>query len=188
VTPLRHFCLTVTEVPSPSADDAPPVRVAIISDTHFPRRGRRLSDEIARRLQGATAIVHGGDLCDLEALAELEAFGRPLHAVLGNNDRGLGDRLPETLTVELGGVRIGVIHDSGPRAGRLARMRRRFPGHDAVIFGHSHIPLHEAAADGFQIFNPGSAADHRGRWPVHTMGELTVVEGVPTFTLIDLEE
>jgi putative phosphoesterase len=176
----------VTEVPTPAADEASPVRVAIISDTHFPRRGRRLSEEILRRLRGADAIVHGGDLCDAEALAELEALDRPLHVVLGNNDTGLGDRLPETLTLELGGVRIGVVHDSGARAGRLARMRRRFPGHDAVVFGHSHIPLHEAADDGFQIFNPGSATDHRGRWPVHTMGELTIEGGAATFVLVDL--
>jgi putative phosphoesterase len=178
----------VTEVPIPSADDrTPDARVAIISDTHFPRRGRRLADEIVDRMRDATAIVHGGDFTDREALDELRTIGPPVHAVLGNNDGELAGLLPEELSVSFAGVRVGLVHDAGARAGRLNRMRRRFPGHDAVIFGHSHIPLHERADDGFQIFNPGSATDHRGRWPVHTMGELLVVGGEARFALIDLE-
>ena len=62
-----------------------------------------------------------------------------------------------------------MIHDAGPARGRLERLRARFPAAGAVIFGHSHIPLHERAADGFQIFNPGSPTDRR-RAPRHTMG------------------
>ncbi len=170
--------------PSASGD----ARIAILSDTHFPRRGRRLSDEVRGHLDGATAIVHAGDLCDAEALDELEELGPPVHAVLGNNDDGLDDRLPEELSVTIAGVRIGIVHDAGPRAGRLRRLRRRFPRHDVVIFGHSHIPLHEQDEDGFQIVNPGSATDHRGRWPVHTVGELRIADGVATFELIDLED
>ena len=54
-----------------------------------------------------------------------------------------------------------MIHDAGPRTGRLARMRARFKDADAVVFGHSHLPLHEAGADGFQIFNPGSPTERR---------------------------
>lgn len=161
--------------------------MSIISDTHLPHHGRRLSDEIVARLRRADAIVHGGDITDREALDELRAVGPPVHAVLGNNDDALQGLLPERLTVRFGSVRVGVVHDAGARAGRLERMRRRFPGHDAVIFGHSHVPLHERADDGFQIFNPGSATDHRGRWPVHTMGELRVVGDDARFALIDLE-
>jgi uncharacterized protein len=180
----------VSLVPS-SADDqvaSPDARIAILSDTHFPHRGRTLSDTVLARLRDASAIIHAGDLCDVRAVDELEALGPPLHAVLGNNDTGLRGRLPEQLSVTVAGVRIGVVHDAGPRTGRLARLRRWFPEHDVVIFGHSHIPLHERADDGFQIANPGSATDHRGRWPVHTMGELTVRDGVATFVLIDLPD
>ncbi|MGX6449493.1 metallophosphoesterase family protein [Patulibacter sp. S7RM1-6] len=174
--------------PDPAADGPPSARVGIVSDTHFPRRGRRLPDAVLERLRGADAIVHAGDLCDHAALDELRAIGPPVHVVLGNNDDELEGALPDELTFTVAGVRIGVVHDAGQRAGRLNRMRRRFPEHDAVIFGHSHIPLHEQAEDGFQIFNPGSPTDHRGRWPVHTMGELAVGDGIATFTLVDLPD
>lgn len=177
-------------VPS-SADDpgaSPDARIAILSDTHFPRRGRRLCPAVLERLEDATAIVHAGDLCDAAAVDELEAIGPPVHVVLGNNDHELRGRLPEQLSTTIAGVRIGIVHDAGPRTGRLARLRRRFPDHDVVIFGHSHIPLGEQDEDGFQIVNPGSATDHRGRWPVHTMGELVIRGGAAVFTLIDLPD
>jgi predicted phosphodiesterase len=71
-----------------------------------------------------------------------------------------------------------VVHDAGLEAGRLARMRRRFPGADGVVFGHSHIPLHEAAPDGFFILNPGSPTDRR-RQPRCSMAEIALVRGAP---------
>ena len=93
-------------------------------------------------------------------------------------------RLPETREVEAGGARIAMVHDAGPRAGRLARMRRRFPDADAVVFGHSHIPLHEER-EGFQIFNPGSPTDRR-RQPRHTMGLAHVTGDRVRFEHVDL--
>ncbi len=79
-----------------------------------------------------------------------------------------------------------MVHDGGPARGRLGRLRRRFPAADAVIFGHSHIPLHERAQDGFQIFNPGSPTDRR-RQPHHTMGLAEVEGGAVRFALVDLD-
>jgi putative phosphoesterase len=187
---VRQDCGTVGVVPS-SADDPPAsadARIALLSDTHFPQRGRRLSAAVVDHLEGATAIIHAGDLCDADALDELQAVGPPVHVVLGNNDRDLEGRLPDQLSVTVAGVRIGIVHDAGPRNGRLSRMRRRFPDHDVVVFGHSHIPLHEEDDDGFQIVNPGSATDHRGRWPVHTVGELRIANGTATFALKDLPD
>jgi putative phosphoesterase len=178
----------VSAATSSSTESVPsaPTRVAIISDTHFPRKGRTLRPDVVERLRAADAIVHAGDLCDRAALRELEAIGPPVHAVLGNNDHELQGDLPLRRTLTVGGVRVGIVHDGGTRTGRLERLRRTFPEHDAVVFGHSHVPLHEQADDGFQIFNPGSATDHRGRWPVHTMGELVVADGRAAFTLIEL--
>ena len=94
---------------------------------------------------------------------------------MGNNDVPEVAELgrPETLEVELEGVRVGMIHDSGQREGRTARMRRRFPTADLVVFGHSHIPLDETG-DGVRILNPGSPTDRR-RQPAGT------------FALLDLE-
>jgi predicted phosphodiesterase len=63
-------------------------------------------------------------------------------------------------------------------------MRARFPDADAVVFGHSHIPLHEER-DGFQIFNPGSPTDKR-RQPRFTMGVGEVVGGRIHFRVVDL--
>ncbi|WP_320672216.1 metallophosphoesterase family protein [Patulibacter defluvii] len=178
----------MSTAPSPPEPLPPaaPLRLAIVSDTHFPRRGALLPDDVLPRLRAADAIVHAGDLCDVATLEQLRAIGPPVHAVLGNNDRPLVGLLPETLTIELGGRRIGVIHDGGERHGRMRRLRRRFPGHDAVIFGHSHVPEHRTDPDdGFQIFNPGSLTDRRHRWPVHTFGEAEVGADGVRFALVE---
>jgi uncharacterized protein len=161
------------------------MQLALISDTHLPRGNRRLPAACVERLRAADAILHAGDFIAAGVLAELEALGPPLHAVHGNVDGpDLQMRLPRVRIVEAAGARIGMIHDAGPAAGRLARLRRLFPDADAVVFGHSHIPLHEAA-EGFQIFNPGSPTDRR-RAPRHTMGMATVEDGAVTFALVDL--
>jgi len=137
------------------------------------------------RLKTAELIVHAGDLMRLSVLRELESYG-PLVAVHGNvDDAEVRAALPAVALVEAGGVQIAVIHDAGPAKGRLARMRRRFPDADAVIFGNSHLPLHEHGDDGFQIFNPGSPTERR-RAPRHTMGEARIEAGQLSFELITL--
>jgi putative phosphoesterase len=159
--------------------------LAIISDTHMPKGPRRLPDACVERLRGADAILHAGDLATAEVLALLEGLGPPVHAVHGNVDeRALRMRLPRVRVVEADGARIAMTHDAGPAQGRLARLRRRFPDADAVVFGHSHIPLHEAAG-GFQIFNPGSPTERR-RSPSHTMGMARAAGGELEFELVDL--
>ena len=159
------------------------MRLAIISDTHMPRGNRALPSACVDQLRAADAILHAGDFMELSVLEEIEAFGPPVHAVRGNVDSAqLQARLPLTRMVEADGARIAMIHDAGPADGRLARMRRRFPQADAVIFGHSHIPLHEEAG-GFQIFNPGSPTERR-RAPHHTMGIATVEDGRVRFELL----
>jgi putative phosphoesterase len=162
------------------------VRLAIVSDTHMPRGGRELPARCVEELRGADAILHAGDFMRVEVLRALEALGPPVHGVHGNvDDEALRRMLPAARVVEAGGARIGMVHDAGPRAGRLARMRARFKDADAVVFGHSHLPLHETADDGFQIFNPGSPTERRGA-PRHTMGIATVEGGRLGFSLIAL--
>jgi putative phosphoesterase len=147
-----------------------PATVAVIADTHLPRGNRRLPDGCVERLRAADLVIHAGDFSTSEALKELETLTARLIGVHGNvDDAEVRRRLPEQMEVEVGGTRIGVIHDAGPARGRLARMRRLFPEADAVIFGHSHMPLLERDAEGFQIFNPGSPTERR-RAPVHAMG------------------
>jgi uncharacterized protein len=160
--------------------------IAVISDTHLPRGARRIPGGCLERLAGADLILHAGDFVAAEALEELERIGPPLAGVSGNVDsEAVRRRLPAARVVEAEGVRIGMVHDAGPAGGRFERVRRRFPDADAVVFGHSHIPLHESAG-GFQIFNPGSPTDRR-RQPRHTMGLARVEGGRLRFELVPLD-
>ncbi len=159
------------------------MRIAVISDTHLPRGSRRLPEACVERLRTADLILHAGDLMRLPVLRELESYG-PVIAVHGNvDDADVRAALPAVASVDAGPITLGLIHDAGPSKGRLARLRKRFPDAAAVVFGHSHIPLHEQAPDGFQIFNPGSPTERR-RAPAHTMGIATVAGGRLTFELI----
>jgi putative phosphoesterase len=156
--------------------------IAILADTHLPRGNRKLPEACLARLHEAELVLHAGDISTVDVLEQLSALGPPLVAVHGNVDEAvLNERLPAQLELELAGARVAMTHDAGPAQGRLARMRRRFPRADAVIFGHSHIPLHEAdAGEGFQIFNPGSPTDRR-RQPHFTMGLARVEDGAIAF-------
>jgi putative phosphoesterase len=137
------------------------------------------------RLKRAELILHAGDLMTIAVLHELETYG-PVVAVHGNvDDAEVRAAVPASAAVTVDGATIALTHDAGPAKGRLARMRRRFPDADAVVFGHSHIPLHERAEDGFQIFNPGSPTERR-RSPAHTMGIAQVNGGRVSFELIVL--
>ena len=161
------------------------MQIAIVSDTHLPRGARRLPAVCVERLRAADLILHAGDLSTLAVLRELEAYG-PVVAVHGNVDEAaLRATLPANAEIEAGGAKIALTHDAGPARGRLARLRSRFPDADAVIFGHSHLPLHERADDGFQIFNPGSPTERR-RAPACTMGMAHAQDGKLTFELVTL--
>jgi putative phosphoesterase len=156
--------------------------IAVIADTHMPKGARRLPSRCVELLREAEVVLHAGDFIRVEVLRELEALcpGR-VHAVHGNVDEAeLRGLLPETLEVTVGAHRLAMVHDAGPARGRLERMRRRFPDAGAVVFGHSHLPLHEeemgegdaeGARGNFQIFNPGSPTERR-RAPRRSMGLL----------------
>lgn len=159
--------------------------IAVISDTHLPRGKRAVPAACLARLASADLILHAGDVSTEPVLVDFQGIGPPVLAVHGNvDDEGLRRSLPAEREVEVDGARIAMVHDAGPKKGRLARMRRRFPGADAVVFGHSHTPLHEEQ-DGFQIFNPGSPTERR-RAPAHTMGLARVEDGRVAFELIAL--
>ncbi|WP_307796423.1 metallophosphoesterase family protein [Actinomadura barringtoniae] len=149
----------------------------MISDTHAPRRWKSCPPRVAECLAGVDLILHAGDVCVPTVLDELSAFA-PVRAVLGNNDNEdvAAWGAPEALELDLEGLSVAMIHDSGPSKGRIARMRRTFPNAQLVIFGHSHIPM-DLAEDGLRVFNPGSPTDRR-RQPHGTVGLLTIEQGV----------
>jgi uncharacterized protein len=157
------------------------VHAVVLSDTHMrPGSTRRLPPAALDHLGRADLILHAGDVVAGEVLDELRTFA-PVHAVLGNNDRDLVGVLPETLVVEVDGVRIAMVHDSGQAAGRARRLRRRFPDADVVVFGHSHIPWNEPgepdeAGTPQLLLNPGSPTDKR-RQPRHTLATLDLDGG-----------
>jgi uncharacterized protein len=149
------------------------VRIAIVSDTHMPRGGRRLPEECVARLARADLILHAGDLVLRSFLDELLALGPPVAAVHGNMDEPeLQVKLPGERIVEAGEVRIGMLHDPGPPEGRAARLAARFAGCDAVVFGHTHEPRAERHA-GVWLLNPGSPTERR-RSPHRAMLEVVV--------------
>lgn len=160
------------------------MRIAIVSDTHLPRGRRQLPARLVEECLAADLILHAGDFSALSVLVELELLG-PVEAVLGNcDDDDLAARLPVQRVVEAAGVRIGMVHDSGPAVGRAGRLRARFDGCQAVVFGHSHLPVIEQE-DGVLLVNPGSALDRR-RAPVCTMAVVQIADGRLAATLIDL--
>ena len=152
------------------------MRVAVLSDTHSPRFWKGCPPQVAAHLTGADLILHAGDVCTPDVLDELAAYA-PVRVVLGNNDRPevAAWGAPQTLELELEGLRVAMVHDSGPASGRVARLRRQFPAADLVVFGHSHIPM-DRSEDGLRIFNPGSPTDKR-RQPYGTWVEATFASG-----------
>jgi uncharacterized protein len=150
------------------------MELVVLADTHL-RGGLELPVPVLDAIEQADAVLHCGDVTSFAALSELQA-GAPTFAVLGNNDTTLADVLPEHLAIEIEGVRIALVHNSGDRRGRAARLKRRFPDADVVVFGHSHVPVAEHGIDSQLLFNPGSPTQRRSQ-PARTFGRLTVSNG-----------
>ncbi len=138
------------------------MRLLLTSDTHLPKRARKLPDELLAQLELADVVVHAGDWVDLATLALFTSRAQRLVGVYGNNDGpDLRARLPEVARVELDGLRFGVVHETGPTRGRDQRCAQRFPDLDVLVFGHSHIPYDSIAPGGLRLLNPGSPTDRR---------------------------
>ena len=163
------------------------MRLVIVADTHLPKRARELPTQLWTAIESADVVLHAGDWVDVGLLDEMEERARRLVGVVGNNDGPpLRARLPETARVDLEGLRMTVVHETGARTGRERRMDTRYAGHaDVVVFGHSHIPWDSTTPAGLRLLNPGSPTDRR-RQPVATYmtaeiraGELAEVTLVP---------
>ncbi len=151
------------------------MEVVVLSDSHLTKGIGGIDPLVLDAVAQADVVLHAGDVTSRQALAELEALAET-YAVLGNNDRDLRGLLPESRLLELGGVQVAMVHDSGSRAGRPRRLRRRFPDADLVVFGHSHVPVDEVGDDEQLLFNPGSPTQRRSQ-PHRSFGRLRLGRG-----------
>jgi putative phosphoesterase len=146
----------------------------MISDTHLPVRAKRLPPAVWDAVDDADVVIHAGDWVGIELLDELEERARRLVACWGNNDGSeLRARLPEVARVELEGVAIAVVHETGPATGRERRCELMYPDDDVLVFGHSHIPWDTTTPRGLRLLNPGSPTDRR-RQPYGTFLTATI--------------
>ena len=157
------------------------VSLLLISDTHFPKRARYLPAPVCDAVARADVVIHAGDWVDAALFDELDRRATRLVACWGNNDGpDLRARLPERADVTLAGVRFTVVHETGAAAGRDARMSRRYPDTDVLVFGHSHIPWDTTSATGLRLLNPGSPTDRRrqphGTYMTATVADRTLAE------------
>jgi putative phosphoesterase len=137
-------------------------RLLLLADTHLPKRARDLPTQVWEEVEGADVVVHAGDWVDVGLLDACETRARRLVGVRGNNDHGvLRERLPEVARLEVEGVRLGVVHETGPAKGREKRCSALFPDLDVLVFGHSHIPWDTTTDTGLRLLNPGSPTDRR---------------------------
>ncbi|MEU8790475.1 metallophosphoesterase [Streptomyces sp. NPDC048643] len=152
------------------------MRLLLLSDTHLPKRARELPAPLLAGLPLADVVIHAGDWVDIATLDLVEARSRRVIGVYGNNDGPeLRARLPEIARADLGGLRFGVVHETGAAQGRERRCAERFPGLDVLVFGHSHIPWDTTAPTGLRLLNPGSPTDRR-RQPHCTFMTATVTD------------
>jgi uncharacterized protein len=152
------------------------VHLLLIADTHVPKRARDLPEPVWREVDRADVVVHAGDWVDVSLLDALELRSRRLVGVHGNNDHGvLRARLPEVARVELDGLKLGVVHDTGSAKGREQRCSAAYPDLDVLVFGHSHIPWDTTTDTGQRLLNPGSPTDRR-RQPRATYLTTTVID------------
>lgn len=158
------------------------MKLLLLADTHVPARARDLPDQVWSEVAAADVVVHAGDWVTPGLLDRLEVAAARLVGVHGNNDgEELRRRLPEVAHVELAGVRVAVVHETGPAKGREARCEQLYgtgsadPA-DVLVFGHSHIPWDTAGAGGLRLLNPGSPTDRR-RQPRCTYMTATAADG-----------
>ena len=142
-----------------------PLLLAGVRADHEQRAGEGRDGPLQRLellLRSRDVVLHAGDWVDVALLDRLEGRARRLVGVHGNNDGGpLRTRLPEVARVELAGVRLAVVHETGDAAGREARCSAAYDDVDVLVFGHSHIPWDTTTASGLRLLNPGSPTDRR---------------------------
>jgi putative phosphoesterase len=138
------------------------IRIGVMSDTHIPRKSKRLPQELLDGIKGVDLIIHAGDINKDYVIYELEEIA-PVEAVAGNtDDEYIWGMLGRRKIITVGQHKIGIIHGDGTSGSTMERVKKAFQGCDitCVVFGHSHIPLLEEY-EGVLYLNPGSPTDKR---------------------------
>lgn len=152
------------------------MRIVVIADTHLRNDvTSRLGANLLSAIASCDLLLHAGDVTTPETLQELSALAT-VNCVLGNNDGLLAGQVPEELILEIEGVTVAMIHDSGPSNGRAARLYRHFPEANVIVYGHSHVPESALGLGGQRLFNPGSPTQRRAQ-PECTYGALEIRDG-----------
>ena len=141
-------------------------RIGVLSDTHG-----LLRSEVLEYLQGCEVILHGGDINRQEILDRLAEIA-PVYVVRGNKDKEWAEKLPETLRLELYGVRIFMIHNK-------KQVPKNLDDVDVMIYGHSH-KYEEKREGGRLLLNPGSCGPRRFSQPI-TMAVLEIADNGEVF-------
>ncbi|QOS78466.1 metallophosphoesterase [Paenibacillus sp. JNUCC31] len=153
------------------------MKIIVISDTHLPRKARTLPAPLVEALSDADLILHAGDWSDWSVYKLLSAYA-PVEGVAGNTDPPeIGQKLGFSRIVEADGLRFGLVHGHLGTKSTEQNAIHTFAGQqvDAVIFGHSHIPVMHTVND-VLIFNPGSPTDRR-RQSQYSFGIMTTQMG-----------
>lgn len=138
------------------------MRLLIVADTHVPARARDLPEQVWQEVERVDVVFHAGDWVEVGLLDRMQERSARLVGVYGNNDGpALRARLPEVARLELDGLRLAMVHETGAARGRDERCARHYPDVDVLVFGHSHIPWDSTAPSGLRLLNPGSPTDRR---------------------------
>jgi putative phosphoesterase len=158
-----------------------------VADTHS--RPHEATEQRLRELS-PDAILHGGDIGDLEVLERLAQIA-PVHAVRGNIDLRAAS-VPDVLTLEItrdgrAVLRILLTHIAvaGPRLRVEVAKRARTAGASLVVCGHSHVPF-IGADKGLTVFNPGSIGPRRFSLPI-VFGTIDIAPAGVKLAHVDVE-
>lgn len=154
------------------------MKIIVVSDTHMPKKAKKLPKKLIEALEYADLIIHAGDWQTIEVYEELSNYAR-VEGVAGNVDGpDIEQHFQDKLILSLAGFNIGIVHGHGQKGTTEKRALSAFDGEelDCLIYGHSHIPVLKKQ-DGMLIFNPGSPTDKR-RQPYFSYGILVLEETI----------
>jgi len=151
------------------------MKIGVISDTHLHKLTREFRAIYEEYLSDKDIILHAGDVVSSEVVDFLK--GKNFHGVHGNMDPPeLKSALPDKKIIDLGGVRLGLIHGWGSPVGLEHRIWTEFKRVDAIVYGHSHHAANHVR-EGVLLFNPGTATGFTSSG-IRTLGVLEVGDSI----------